>query len=433
MNKKIFVIDTSIFAYDPVFYKNYVGSTILIPITVLEELDKIKKYANEAGKNARVATKNLDIISNKGNINKGVKTDGVLIKIDVSNYGAIGSDPTYGDAKILACAIKTKKQFPKCQIILMSKDINLRVRAKALNISAEDYEKETITPNDLYTGFREIKNEDAGLALFDAGAINALDYEETKLLYPNECVLFLDKHGKGIAPGRRVKDQIRLIKDRTPWGLELRNKEQLFATDLLLDPNVPFITLVGLAGSGKSLIAVANALEMVINKRFYDTFSIYRPIQPMGNDIGYTPGTIQEKLEPWFAPIDDAFSLLLSDGSRKKEAWKMQLHQYMSNGTIQKEALTYIRGRSLHNSFILGDEIQNLSPEEVKTILTRVGNNTKIVFTGDLAQIDNPKLDAINNGLTYVIEKFKTSDLAGHITFQKGERSALATKAAEIL
>jgi len=431
--RKIFVMDTSVLVYDPNSFTSFLGNDVIIPITVLDELDKIKKFANEGGKNARVAIRNLDAISNMGEIHIGVNIDNdITLKIDASAYGSIGLDPTYGDSKILACAAKVKENAPDCKVILVSKDINLRTRAKAFGLIAQDYEKDKIPSNDLYEGFQTVKNQDAGLALFSAGIIMATDYPELTDLYQNECVLIVGDDGKGIAPGRRIRDQIKLIRDKTPWGLELRNKEQLFATELLLDPNIPLVTLIGKAGTGKTLVSLACGLELTLEKRLTSKMVIYRPIQPMGNDIGFLPGSLEEKLEPWMSAVTDGFEFLL-DSSKSREGWKHKMHQFVDEGRIQMEALTYIRGRSIPNSFILVDEAQNLSKEEVKTILTRAGTNTKIVLTGDICQIDSPYLDATNNGLTYVVEKFKYSELAGHITFTKGERSPLATEASELL
>lgn len=426
-------MDTSVLVYDPNSFMSFAGNDVLIPITVLDELDKVKKFSNQEGRNARVAIRNLDSISNLGEICNGINIDGdISLKIDVSAYGAIGTDPTYGDSKILACASKAKDNAPDRTVILVSKDINLRTRAKSFGLIAQDYHKDKIPSNDLYEGCQIIKNQDAGIALFSAGVIMATDYPELNDLYPNECVLLVGNDGKGIAPGRRIRDQIKLIRDRNPWGLELRNKEQLFATELLLDPNIPLITLIGKAGTGKTLVSLACGLELTLEKRLTSKMVIYRPIQPMGNDIGFLPGSLEEKLEPWMSAITDGFEFLL-DSSKSREGWKHKMHQYVDEGRIQMEALTYIRGRSIPNSFILVDEAQNLSKEEVKTILTRAGTNTKIVLTGDIEQIDNSYLDATNNGLSYVVEKFKYSELAGHITFTKGERSPLASEASEIL
>jgi PhoH-like ATPase len=428
--RKIVVIDTSVFIYDPSCYLSFNDSDVIIPIVVIEELDKLKKFANETGKKARVSIRNLDDISNRGELHKGIAIENnIVISVDIG-AATIGSDPTYGDAGILACAVKLKDGR---DVSLISRDINLRIKAKAYGLDAQNYEKDNIVATELYTGFKVIENEEAGDVLDESGLLLISSYPELKDLYPNECVVFTNSSGKGIASGRCIRDQIKIINDATPWGLELKNKEQLFAANLLLDPTIPLVSIVGRAGGGKSLIAVACGLELVLNKHTYDNFLIYRPIQPMGNEIGFLPGDQEDKLNPWFAPIDDSFAFLFSDKSKNGNTWKAQLHQYITNGTIQKEALTYIRGRSIPDSFMLIDEAQNLSPEEMKTILTRVGNNTKIVLTGDIEQIDNPHLDVINNGLTYAVEKFKESELAGHITFTKGERSALATLASSIL
>lgn len=431
--RKIFVMDTSVFVYDPNSFMSFAGNDVIIPFTVLEELDKVKKFASQDGRNARVAIRALDKISNLGEIHNGIHIDNdIILKIDTSSYGALGSDITYGDSKILACASQAKSCFPDRTVILVSKDINLRTKAKSFGLIAQDYEKDKVASNDLFEGFQSIKCQEAGLALFDAGVIMVSGYTELNDLYENEFVLFIGDDGKGIAAGRRVKDQIKLVKDKTPWGLELRNKEQLFAADLLLDPTIPLITLIGKAGTGKTLVSLACGLELTLERRIINKMVIYRPIQPMGNDIGYLPGSLEEKLEPWMSAVTDGFEFLL-EGSKSREGWKHKMHQFVDEGRIQMEALTYIRGRSIPNSFILVDEAQNLSKEEVKTILTRAGMNTKIVLTGDIEQIDNSYLDATNNGLSYVVEKFKYSELAGHITFSKGERSPLASKASEIL
>jgi PhoH-like ATPase len=226
-------------------------------------------------------------------------------------------------------------------------------------------------------------------------------------------------------------DKLRLIKKYHPWGISGRNKEQNFAFDLLMDKNIDLVTFIGKAGTGKSLITLAAAMELVCGRKEYDKFIIYRPIQSVGNDVGYLPGTMEEKLAPWFQAIMDNMEALLT--VKNGDGWKRELETFQRKGLIEMEAITYIRGRSIPNSIIMIDECQNLSKEEVKTILTRAGEGTKIILTGDIEQIDNSSLDATSNGLAYVIEKFKTSNLAGHVTFIQGERSKLATLASEIL
>jgi PhoH-like ATPase len=429
--RKIFILDTSVLVHAAHSIFSFENSLVILPIVILEELDKVKKLSNETGKNARLAIRLLDDLSSQGEIHNGIEIeDGITIKIDTSEYGSIGNDLTYGDNKILACVAKIQESNPKSKVIFVSRDINLRTRARALGVAAESYEQDRTAPDDLFTGFRIVENKKAGIALANTGAISISDHKGLEDLYPNECVLFEDK--KGIC-GRRTGDEIKLIREIAPWNLKLRNKEQLFASELMMDENIPLVSIIGNAGSGKTLISLACGLEMVLNKKIYDRLIIYRPISVIGNDIGYLPGSEQEKLAPYFVPISDAMSFLLSDKTRKKDGWKQQLFQYIDSGVIQQEALTYIRGRSISNSLMMVDEAQNIDAESMKAILTRAGVGTKIILNGDVSQVDQKGLDPTNNGLNYVIEKFRDSELAGHITLMKGERSDLATEAARIL
>jgi PhoH-like ATPase len=435
--RKTYVFDTSTLIYDPLAFKQFPHSDIVVPIAVLNELDKLKKGSNEAAKNARVAIRQLDDISNKGDISTGVLLDDdVLLKIDTNyidlsdtSYRSFG-DPTYGDTQILACAYATWLAHPEHDVSLVSNDINLRVKAKSRGIESESHEGSRYSLSDLYAGAQTIVNEDAGLELQQQGHMDPRCFGVQ--LAPNECVLFQADNGDGIAMGRKVShDRVKVIRKQYPWNISSRNKEQTFAMDLIMDRNVDLVTLIGKAGTGKSLIVLATALELVLGRKEYDKFIIYRPIQPVGNDIGYLPGTMEEKLAPWFSAIMDNFELLFA--TKHGGDWRRELEMYQKKGKIEMEAITYIRGRSIPNAIILVDECQNLSKEDVKTILTRAGEGTKIILTGDIEQIDNSVLDATSNGLTHVIEKFKDSEMAGHITFTQGERSRLASKAAEIL
>lgn len=433
--RKTYIIDTSVLVHDPNSFKSFSGHDIIIPINVLDELDKIKTFPNDAGKNARLCIRSLDILCSKGDIHKGIKIENnILLKIDTSKLPDKFGSAKYVDNKILSCAYAIKEKNDRKKIptttILVSKDINLRVRARSFGIQAQDYEKDKVSIMELYQGFQTLKNVEIGQALSKKD-LDIFMYDELQNLNPNECVHLLNEVGDGLAIGRRIKDKLVPIKTKKPWGLELRNKEQAFAVDLLYDPKVPLVSLIGKAGTGKTLCAIAAALEMVLEQKRYSKMIIYRPIQPVGNDIGFLPGTMEEKLGPWMQAISDSFEFLFEAKNGSK--WKTTLDRYLNDGSIQMEAITYIRGRSIPNAFILIDEAQNLSKEEVKTILTRAGTGTKIVMTGDIEQIDNSCLDANNNGLSYVVEKFKNIDLAGHITFTKGERSILASKAAEIL
>lgn len=436
--RKTHVLDTSTLICDPAAYKHFANSDVVIPITVLNELDNLKKQPGEAGKHARVAIRLLDEISNKGHISTGILLDDdVMLKIDTTYYdpnqeiySGFGN-PTYGDTQILICAYVNWRVNPNNDVILVSNDINLRVKAKSRGIDAISHERDGFSLSELYPGIRIINHEDAGMDLQRNTYINPKFYGFDDL-NPNECVMFENEHSDGIAMGRKTAgDKIKLIKKTNPWNIHSRNKEQSFAIDLIMDKDVDLVTLIGKAGTGKSLIVLATALELVINRKEYDKFVIYRPIQPVGNDIGFLPGTMEEKLGPWFQAIMDNMETLFQ--FKNGDHWKRELEHFQKKGLIEMEAITYIRGRSIPNAIILIDECQNLSKDDVKTILTRAGENTKIILTGDIEQIDNSALDATSNGLTYVIEKFKESDLAGHITFTQGERSKLASKAAEIL
>lgn len=434
--RKYYILDTSVLIHDPNSFKSFSGNDVIIPINVLDELDKIKNLPNEAGKNARVCIRALDTLCHQGDIHKGIKIENnILLKIDTSKTPDRFGTATYVDNKILSCAYSirqknSKKKNPPATI-LVSKDINLRIRARAFDIQAQDYEKDKIPVVELYQGYKNLVSDEIGRALIKKDFLDVRIYDELQDLKSNECLYLEAESGEGLSLGRRSGDRLLPIKNKKPWGLELRNKEQAFAVDLLCDPKIPLVSLIGKAGTGKTLCAIASALEMVLEQKKYNRMIIYRPIQPVGNDIGFLPGTMEEKLGPWMQAISDGFEFLFEAKNGSK--WKTTLDRYLDDGSIQMEAITYIRGRSIPNAFILIDEAQNLSKEEVKTILTRAGTGTKIVMTGDIEQIDNSYLDATNNGLSYVVEKFKDIDLAGHITFTKGERSLLASKAAEIL
>jgi len=434
--RKTYILDTSVLIDDPCTYKYFEHSNVIIPVVVLEELDKLKKQSNEAGKNARVAIKLLDQLSDLGDISTGILIENdILVKIDATFYdlnhtffSGLG-DPNYGDTRILACLLSAWSTHDTHDVVLVSNDINLRIKAKAKGIEAEGH-KFKASLNDLYSGVQTIVNEEAGYQLQQNSIIDPSAFNIE--LHPNECILFQNEEKNGIALGKKVaNDKIKLIRKFSPWGVSSRNKEQAFAMDLIMDKNIDLVTLIGLAGSGKSLIAIACALELVLNRREYERLIIYRPIQPVSNDIGFIPGTQEEKLAPWFQAIMDSFEFLFS--AKGKRDWKKDLEMFQGKGQIEMEAITYIRGRSIPNSIILLDEAQNLNKEDIKTILTRAGDNTKLILTGDVSQIDNSDLDATNNGLSYVIEKFKESPLAGHVTLTQGERSRLATEAAKIL
>jgi PhoH-like ATPase len=431
---KTYILDTSTIISDPNCLKSFPNSKIIIHLSALNELDKLKSFPNETGKSARVFIRLLDKLSESGNIHKGMLTDnGATIEIDTNEYKSdILGDSDYGDNRMLACALAIKDQNPT----VVTKDIGFRIRARALDIDAIDHEKFNHMTDDLHSGFREIQSETFGNKIRKGQSIELKSYPALKEVHPNECIYFTDENKEVISLAKRNCKFVHPLISTKPWNLSSRNIEQAFAIDLLLDPKIPLVTLSGLAGTGKSLIAVACGLEAVINQNRYDNMFIYRPIQPVGKDVGFLPGSLEEKLEPWMGAINDSLDLLASQcskdkGGKRQTNWKDKLGYFSDR--IHMEALTHIRGRSIANTFILVDECQNISKEEIKTILTRVGENTKIVLTGDIEQIDDNRLDALNNGLTYVIENFKSSELAGHISLKEGVRSPLASEAAKIL
>jgi len=437
--RKTFILDTSVLIDDPSAYTHFSQSDVIIPIAVLNELDNLKKLAGEAGRNARVSIRLLDEVSNLGDISVGILLDdNIMLKVDASyydlknlNFSGFG-DPKYGDTQILACTYINYLEHPTKDVTLVSNDINLRIKAKSRSIDAIAHINKQFSSTELYAGAQNVIDLEAGLELQKSGSLDPRTCNMTLNLH--ECVSFSDDEENVVALGRKVSPtKVKLIKKMFPWGISAKNKEQAFAIDLIMDRGVDLVTLIGKAGTGKSLIALASALELVLNKKEYDKLIIYRPIQPVGNDIGYLPGTMEEKLGPWFQAILDNFEFLFGAKGATHGDWRKNLEMYTKKGLIEMEAITYIRGRSIPNTIIFVDECQNLSKEDVKTILTRAGEGSKIILTGDIEQIDNSDLDATNNGLVNIIDKFKNSELAGHITFIQGERSRLASKAAEIL
>ena len=433
-----YVLDTSTLIYDPLAYNHFPHSDVIIPIAVLKELDKLKKGSSEVARNARVAIRMFDEVCDKGDITTGVlldndtllKADATWIDLSQAPYNTYG-DPNYGDTQIMACAHVNWTLHPEHDVILVSADNNLRVQAKFRGLEAQKCDWNKSSLSDLYTGTRTIVNEDAGCELQQVGHLDPRAFG-IQDLSPHECIMFQADNGDNIAMGQKVSpDRVKLIRKVYPWNISARNKEQAFLIELIMDRNIDLVTAIGQAGTGKTLVALAAALELVINKKEYDKLIVYRPIQPVGNDLGFLPGELSEKLSPWFQAIMDNFEFLFS--SKSSTDWRRDLEMFQKKGRIELNAITYIRGRSIPNSIILVDEAQNITPSDIKTILTRAGENTKIILTGDVEQIDNSSLDTANNGLISVIERFRESDLAGHITLTVGERSRLATTAAKIL
>lgn len=433
---KTYILDTSVLAHDPNCLKSFKSSLIVIPVNVLNELDKLKTQPSEAGKNCRLAIRMLDTLSNKGAIHKGIKIENKsTVKIDTTSEDESFGNSDYTDNLILACAKRYSKSAKNQPVSLVSRDINLRIRARAAGLLAEDYEKNSKKDTgELFKGYREIVSSELGSLLQERGTLDCDIYDEVKDMYPNEGVSFTGEDGKGLALGRRVGNKIQLLKGQEPWGIRSRSKEQAFAIDLLMDPKIPLVTIAGASGGGKTLLCMSSVLEQVIEQKKYQKSLIYRPIQVVGNEIGLLPGTAFEKIYPYYMPIIDSLEYLLSGNSSKKgDKWKTMLDMWMEKEVITFEPMAYIRGRSIANSIMVIDEAQNLPRDLAKTILSRANHGTKIIITGDIDQIDAARLDHDNNMLSLIVDKFKTSPLAGSVVFNKSERSPLAAEAIKIL
>ena len=439
MTKKTYVLDTSVYLTDSQSLYNFKNNDIVIPLKVLDEIDKHKKRQDSVGVQARTIIRILDEIRDRGNLFKGVrisKGKGIVI---VKKYNPFllpdDLDLEDSDNQIIATALTSKKENEKRKVILVSRDINMRVKCDALGIETMDYDLEQVVedPDGLYSGSTTIKVPDQVIEDFYSSVeLNASKIKEVNSLYCNQFVTLVSEDNEKKSAIARYIDENRGLNKleyikKSIWGVRARNREQVYALDILMDPEVPVVTLVGQAGSGKTLLALCAALEQTFGvDPKYKKIVVTKPVQPVGKDIGFLPGTMEEKMMPWLAPIQDNLQYLFGND-------KMTLDMYIDEGKIEVEAMTFIRGRSIANAFIIVDEVQNMTQHEIKTILTRVGEGTKIVMTGDIDQIDNVYIDATNNGLTYVVEKLKNQSLSGHITLQKGERSAVATIAAKIL
>jgi PhoH-like ATPase len=447
MAKKNLIIDTNVFLSDSDCFEKFENNDLFIPIKVLEELDKHKTRQDSVGFHARQAIKRFDALRASGSLSKGVRLGkglGVLRFVKASENALSdlpqGLSHKSSDNLILAAALAIKAEFPKRKTIVVSQDVNMRVIADALGLLTEDYiSSQVVSSRDvIFEGFSKFLIDDAMIDEFYAKEPVWL-YEEDAaeqgiVLYPNQYVMLVSvENEKKTAIGRFVNwnapiKPLVYRDDTFSWGVSPRNKEQKCGFDLLMDDDIPFVSLIGRAGSGKTLMAMAAGLEQVLgleNGR-YNRIIVSRPVQPLGKDIGFLPGTMEEKMAPWMKPIFDNMQFIMGSD-------RTMLDVYLEKGVIEIDAITYIRGRSISNAYVIIDEAQNLTAHEVKTILTRVGENTKIVLTGDIEQIDNVYTNETSNGLTYAVEKFKESVLSGHITFKKGERSKLATEASKLL
>jgi|TARA_Y100000310_G_scaffold112746_1_gene111251 PhoH-like ATPase len=443
MAKKNYVLDTSVYLTDAESIFKFNNHDIFIPLKVLEEIDKHKKRQDLVGINARKIIRILDELRTKGNLQKGIRINKGKGLITVMSYETLKDavfppdlDLRIPDHVIIATATAVRELHRNRKTIVVSRDVNMRVICDSIGIGAEDYitEKAVSTSEELFQGFVEHLVDDAVIDRFYGGEPILIAQDELEeVWYPNQYVMMVSNaNPKKSALARFYGHHIPLKKvvhtNIPDWKINSRNKEQAFAIDLLMDPTVKVISLVGRAGSGKTLLSISAALQQTIGLRenIYSRMIVSRPVQPMGKDIGFLPGSLEEKMLPWLMPIQDNLQFLLGGD-------KSALELYIDKGKIEIEALTYIRGRSISNAFIIIDEAQNLTMHEVKTIITRVGEGTKIVLTGDIEQIDNAYVNETSNGLAHAVEKFKEFPITGHVTFKKGERSEVATLASKVL
>lgn len=439
--KKYFVLDTNVLLHSPSCLSKFQENTVVIPVDVIEELDKFKSTNDELGRNARAVIRILDHARESGSLASGAKINeqGGTIQVDLQPVCLLehGMRNDTADNRILSVAYRLTREGHHA--VLVSKDANMRVKCDALGVHSEDFESDKVpAPDVLYAGWRTVECAEEHLATLSREREVELPIPG---LNPNEVVLLREqgnpKRTVLARPKRKPSDGKALLRpfdaqNEGFMGIAPRNLEQRVALELLVDPSVNLITMIGQAGTGKTLLALVAGLHLTIKKHAYEKLLVARPIMPLGRDIGFLPGTAEDKLLPWMKPIFDNMKFVLREKREPGEADKKMMELFKS-GLVEIEPLTFIRGRSIHGHFVIVDECQNLTPHQVKTIISRVGHDTKLILTGDPYQIDNPYLDSQSNGLTYVAERFKNQEVAGHVLFTKSERSKLASIAVEIL
>jgi PhoH-like ATPase len=434
---KNYILDTNVLLHDPNSILNFEDNHVLIPIEVIEEIDRFKRDSTERGQNARAVSRMLDKLRASGSLSEGVKLENGG-KLRIIFREGTGREPGNGngkynvDSRIVALALQIQKATPRRKTVLISKDINLRLKADALGLAAEDYETDRVSVSELYSGMFELLLSEKEIGSFRANG--ELPLAKPGKYWPNEfCTLIEDTNPKRTALAKVDPTGTKLIPIIASrggvYGIRPRNREH-FAFDALLDERVKLVTLMGKAGTGKTLLAMAAGLKRAVLDREYRRVIVARPTISMGKELGFLPGSLEEKLNPWMQPIHDALEML---GDLNMGHDSRRTNDLMRNGSIVVEALSYIRGRSIAQQFMIIDEAQNLTPLEAKTIITRVGFGTKIIFTGDPWQIDNPYVDSSSNGFNYIVSKFRQHAIAAHVEMQKGERSELAELAANIL
>lgn len=441
---KIFVLDTNVLLHDPHAIFAFTDNEVIIPAVVLEEIDSKKRLADELGRNARHISRLLDGMREKGRLHEGIPTPGGgVLRVELNHRSFVRVQEMFGemsnDNRILAVAlnyhIEEAEKGSLRDVVLVSKDVLVRIKADVLGLQAEDYLSDRVVePSDVYTGTATLFVHPSIIdEFYSYRFLNVQSLQLSSRLHPNEFIILRDELGTSKSALLKVsQDGSRLeplyLSNDPVWGITARNAQQRMALELLLNDDIPLVTLTGKAGTGKTLLALAAGLLKTEDEHKYKKLLIARPVVPMGKDIGYLPGEKDEKLRPWMQPIYDNLEYLF-DTKKSGDIDKI----LMGLGSIQVEALTYIRGRSIPGQFIIIDEAQNLSRHEVKTIVSRVGEGSKIVLMGDPEQIDHPYLDSMSNGLSHIVESFKQEGLSGHINLEKGERSRLAQLAADLL
>jgi len=460
-NKKIFIIDTSVLLYDKASIHSFDENILLIPLVVLDELDRFKDKKGLVGENARYINRYLDDLRKKGNLHEGIEIEnGQIIKVALDGFDKVpdGLDPDYADNKIIALALHQKELYSEShKIILITKDINFRVKCDALGVKSEDYYKDKVVLqeeglykghvnlevddphyiNHIYAGFSNLKSngdnkicenikediKDSVLEIFEE-KLNRKPYSNEYFCIKSGSSSFLGRYDDGEVA--KIKQSEKLLEEFVSLGIKARNREQLYALDALLDPSLPLVSISGLAGSGKTFLTLMAAYSL-IEAGYYERMVFTRNITPVGKEIGFLPGDANEKMEPWLAPIMDNFRVGLKDNH-------LSYYQTLKEkGVFEVAPLSFIRGRTFNDTILIMDEAQNATIHELKTVVTRMGANSKIILMGDTDQIDTPYIDALSNGLTVVCEKFKNENCAAHISLKRGERSYLSAVAARIL
>ena len=427
--RKLLILDTSVLLYDKESIHSFPGNDIVLPLIVLDELDRFKEKTGLLGEAARYVNRFLDDLRSKGRLYEGVLLEDIDQSIRVmSSSPKLNAkdqlDPTRGDNMIIAAALDCKNKTPNEIIKVITKDINLRVKCDAVGLFAEDYYRDYLDADEeTFSGVSELSvNDNLIDQLYEEGSF---DWHED--LYENSYVVCKGSGQGKSALGVYKKRQIFILNDSSELSetdVRPRNKEQKFALHALRSPDIPLVSLTGLAGSGKTFLALMSGIDALTSKK-YERIIVTRNIQPVGRDLGYLPGDINEKMSPWMSPLLDNFRHHFKD--------KIYFELMLEKGEIEIAPLSYIRGRTFNDSYLIVDEAQNATIHELKTIITRLGENSKVVLMGDTDQIDTPYIDKRSNGLAIVVEKFKSSDLSSHVHLCRGERSSIATYASKVL